>query len=150
MNLLFLFLSFFSAQLFEGWLALTQNARLNFNLVLFDCFVNPLILESDQHLISPFNLTHESNIKVMRIKEMIINWRTYWLLNKFSLQAHLENNVKRPVWRMCILMLGCKEFKACLGWFSLFSFEHPITASWKKKIMLDSLITLWTLRGTSI
>ena len=29
--------------------------------------------ESDQHLISPFKITHESNIKVMRIKEMIIN-----------------------------------------------------------------------------
>ena len=34
---------------------------------------NPLIPESDQHLISPFNITHESNIKVMRIKKMIIN-----------------------------------------------------------------------------
>ena len=32
-----------------------------------------LIPESDQHLISPFNITHESNIKVVRIKEMIIN-----------------------------------------------------------------------------
>ena len=29
--------------------------------------------ESDKHLISPFNITPESNIKVMRIKEMIIN-----------------------------------------------------------------------------
>ena len=128
-NLFFLlfFLPLFSrTQSFEGWLALTQNVRLNCNLVLFDCFVNPLILESDQHLISPFNITHESNIKVMRIKEMIINWRTSWLLNKFSLQAHLENNVKRPVQRMCILMLGCKGYKTCLGWFSLFSFEHPL------------------------
>ena len=92
----FLLPLFSRAQLFEGWLALTQNVRLNCNLVLFDCFVNPLIPESDQHLISPFNITHESNIKVMRIKEMIINWRTSWLLNKFSLQAHLENNVISP------------------------------------------------------
>ena len=52
---------------------LTQNARLNFNLGLFDFFVKPLIPKSDQHLISPFGITHESNIKVMRIKEMIIN-----------------------------------------------------------------------------
>ena len=44
--------------------------------------------ESDQNLISPFNITHESNIKVMRKKEMIINWRNSWLWNKFSLQAH--------------------------------------------------------------
>ena len=34
--------------------------------------LNPLIPESDQHLISPFNITPESNIHVMRIKEMII------------------------------------------------------------------------------
>ena len=51
---------------------------------------NTLIPESDQHLISPFNITPESHIKVMRIKEMIINWRTSWLLNKFSLLAHKE------------------------------------------------------------
>ena len=49
---------------------------------------NPLIGESDQYLISPSNITHESNIKVMRIKEMMINWRTSWLLSKFSLQVH--------------------------------------------------------------
>ena len=34
--------------------------------------LNPFIPESDQHLISPFNITPESNIHVMRIKEMII------------------------------------------------------------------------------
>ena len=34
---------------------------------------NTLIPESDKHLISPFNITPESHIKVMRIKEMIIN-----------------------------------------------------------------------------
>ena len=32
---------------------------------------NPLALRSDQHLISPYNFTPESNIKVMWIKEMI-------------------------------------------------------------------------------
>ena len=37
------------------------------------CTVNTLIPESDQHLISPHNIIPESNIKVMRIKEMIIN-----------------------------------------------------------------------------
>ena len=51
---------------------------------------NPLIPKSDWHLISPFKIIHESNIKVMRIKEMIINWRTSWLLNKFSLPTHWE------------------------------------------------------------
>ena len=34
---------------------------------------NPLTLKSDQHLISPYNITPESNIKVMKIKEVIIN-----------------------------------------------------------------------------
>ena len=36
------------------------------------------------------NITPESNIKVMIIQEMVINWRNYWLLNKFSLSAPLE------------------------------------------------------------
>ena len=35
--------------------------------------LNPLILESDQYLVSPFNIPNESNITVMRIQEMIIN-----------------------------------------------------------------------------
>ena len=48
---------------------------------------NPLTLKSDQQLISPYNITPESSIKVMRIKEMITNLRSYWLLNKFSSSA---------------------------------------------------------------
>ena len=35
--------------------------------------VNTLIPKSDEHLISPYNITPESHIKVMRIKEMITN-----------------------------------------------------------------------------
>ena len=35
--------------------------------------VNPLTPKSDTHLISPYNCTPESHIKVMRIKEMITN-----------------------------------------------------------------------------
>ena len=34
---------------------------------------NPLTPKSDQHLIFPHNITPKSNIKVMRIKEMITN-----------------------------------------------------------------------------
>ena len=52
--------------------------------------INTLIPESDYYLISPFNVIPKSSINVMRIKEMIINWRTSWLLNKFSLPAHQE------------------------------------------------------------
>ena len=34
---------------------------------------NPLTPKSDQHLISPYNISPESHTKVMRIKEMIKN-----------------------------------------------------------------------------
>ena len=37
--------------------------------------LNPLIPEGDKHLISPNNITSESHIEVMRIKEMITNLR---------------------------------------------------------------------------
>ena len=35
--------------------------------------LNPLTPKSDQFLISPYNITPKSNIKVMRIKEIIAN-----------------------------------------------------------------------------
>ena len=35
--------------------------------------MNPLHPRSDKHLISPYNITPESHIKVMRIKKMITN-----------------------------------------------------------------------------
>ena len=43
--------------------------------------------KSDQHLISPYNIIPESNIKVRRIKEMITYQRSSWSLKKFSLSA---------------------------------------------------------------
>ena len=49
--------------------------------------LSPLISQSDQHLISPYIITPESHIKIMRIKEMITNYRSLWFLNKFSLSA---------------------------------------------------------------
>ena len=48
---------------------------------------NPFTLKSDKYLISPYNITPESHIKVMRIKEMITIKRRSWLLNNFSLSA---------------------------------------------------------------
>ena len=50
-------------------------------------YVNPLTPKSDQNLISPYNITPDSGIKVMRVKEMIPYRRCSWLLNKFSLSA---------------------------------------------------------------
>ena len=38
--------------------------------------VKGLTLKSDWHLISPYSITPASNVKVMRIKEMITNSRS--------------------------------------------------------------------------
>ena len=54
----------------------------------FEMFtLNPLNPKSDKHLISPYNISPESHIKVMRIKEMVTREETFWLANKFSLSA---------------------------------------------------------------
>ena len=71
--------------------------------------VNPLTPKSDKRLISPFNITPESHIKVMRIKEMITNLRG---LDCYSnTPCSTLGNVEKIVWRICILMLGCKGLK---------------------------------------
>ena len=46
--------------------------------------------KSDLHLISPYNITPELYIKVMRMKERITTQRGSWLLNKFILSAPWE------------------------------------------------------------
>ena len=55
--------------------------------LLLNGIIYPLNPKSDQHLISPYNVTPESHIKVMRMKEMITNERSFWSVNKFSLSA---------------------------------------------------------------
>ena len=40
---------------------------------MFGQSINPLTPESDQHLLSPHNITPESHIRVTRIKRMITN-----------------------------------------------------------------------------
>ena len=52
--------------------------------------LKPLNPKSDKHLISPYKITPESHMKVMRIKEMITREGTFWFANKFSLSARLE------------------------------------------------------------
>ena len=54
---------------------------------LYFCDLNPLTPESDQHIISPYNITPESHIRLTRIKEIITNYRGSLFLNKFSLSA---------------------------------------------------------------
>ena len=43
--------------------------------------------KSDKNLISPYNITPESHITVMRIEKMVTREETFWLANKFSLSA---------------------------------------------------------------
>ena len=67
---------------------MSQNTIATFQLEIQK---NPLTPESDQHLISPFNITPESHIKVMRIKEMIINWRILLIVKQILLASTLGN-----------------------------------------------------------
>ena len=66
---------------------------------------NPLTPKSDWHLFSPYKITPDSNIKVMRIREMINKKKL--LIVKQILFQNLKKCVDK-VWRICILILGCK------------------------------------------
>ena len=55
-----------SAQFYHFWKSVSQSLTLN-----------PWILKSDQHLISPYNNTAKPFIKIMSIKEMIANLRSF-------------------------------------------------------------------------
>ena len=57
--------------------------------------LNPLHPESEWHLISPNNIPPESHIKVMRIKKMITNQRSFWSVNEFSLSVTLGKCIKK-------------------------------------------------------
>ena len=62
-------------------------------------FLNPLNTKSDLHLISPYNVTPESHVKVVRIKEMITNWRSFdWQTN--SPCQHLRKCIKNSMENM--------------------------------------------------
>ena len=52
--------------------------------------VNLLTPKSEEHLVSPHNITLESHANVMRIGEMITYQGSSWLLNKFLLSALKE------------------------------------------------------------
>ena len=67
--------------------------------------ISPLIPKSDWLLISHYSFTLESNIKVMRIIEIVTNFRSSRLSNNFSLSLPLE------MWRD-----QCSEYQYyCLG-----------------------------------
>ena len=68
--------------------------------------MKPLNPESDQYLTSPYSNTAESFMKIMRIKETITTKEA--LIVKQILLVSTRRNLKSRVWRMWILMLGCK------------------------------------------
>ena len=55
---------------------LISRFLVNFADEINQFIVNPLTVKSYWHLISPYNITPESNIKVVKIREMITNRRT--------------------------------------------------------------------------
>ena len=59
-------------------------------LFYFICDTNPLIPKSDLHLTCPHKIPPESHLRVTRIKQITTNWRSSWMLNKFSLSASWE------------------------------------------------------------
>ena len=82
------------------------------------CFLLPLpntvtILiqaSSDQHLISPYNITPKSHIKVTR-KKGNDHQRLKLLIVKKILLVSTSKNVLRTAWRIFLLMLSCKGLK---------------------------------------
>ena len=68
--------------------------------------MKPLNPESDQYLTSPYRNTAESFMKIMRIKETIATKEA--LIVKQILLFSTRRNVKSRVWRIWIVMLGCR------------------------------------------
>ena len=71
---------------------------------MWNVFLNSLDPKSDQHLISPYSNTAKSFIKIMRIKEMITNTRSFDLqinspcqYQKKQIEKSMEN-VDTDVW----------------------------------------------------
>ena len=67
-----------------------KTSGFSVTFTVWGIYVNLLTSMSDQHSISPYIITPESYIQVTRIKKMIINQRSSWLLNKFSFSAPKE------------------------------------------------------------
>ena len=74
---------------------------------------NPLLPRSDKYLISPCNITPESNIKVMSSEnegnDHLLKETLTRLLNKFFLSISSLGNERRTVYRIWILILGYKR-----------------------------------------
>ena len=80
------------------------------------------------HLISPYSVTLVSNVKFMRIKEMITNLRSS-LFSKTVLVT-IIGNVRRTGWKIWMLRVGRERVK-CSQIFGFFILLH-------KRIQIDS------------
>ena len=69
--------------------------------------VNPSTPEGDQHLISPCNIIPESQVKGHKKKGNDHQLKKLLIVIQILLVSTL-GNVSRTVWRICLLMLGCK------------------------------------------
>ena len=63
--------------------------------------------KSDLHLISPYNITTELHIKIMRMMKRITTQRGSWLLNKFILSAPWEIHTEQ-YWEYAYWCQGVK------------------------------------------
>ena len=95
----------FSRPIIERRIAETWQSR-----ITFDTRLTPLTPWNDYHLISPYNITLESHIKVTRIKKKD-HWLRKLLIVWQILLVSTLTNILRTVWRICTLTLGCKGLK---------------------------------------
>ena len=77
----------FNAMITHYWIKFWFWQNYNF-MYTFYFVLCTLTLKNDSHLTSPYNITSESYIKVMRIKEMITNWKSSWLLNALDCKTN--------------------------------------------------------------
>ena len=79
----------------------------SYDKLFFTLTFNPLSSNSDQQQFSPNHILTLSRDKVMRINKIITKEKMPWSFIKFS-QLLIKRNVWRPVWRICMWILGLK------------------------------------------
>ena len=86
-------------------------------------FFDPFAPKSDQHLISPYNNSPESHMKVTRIKEMNHQLKNF-LIVKQILFVNTLRNLWWTVGRICIMILECKGLNKNQDHFRPVSSNH--------------------------
>ena len=67
----------------------------------------PLFLYNDGYLVFPLEIIAKSNLQAMRIKEMIANYRSSWLLRILSVSS--IGIMSCTAWWIFKLIFGCYE-----------------------------------------